>query len=80
MSFQFTKQAMKRADCSACAYGVEQAAGLAELQAVSGQFRLQAALFAQQVRHQDANQVGAAGTGQHLHLHTHTNGCYGAIM
>lgn len=56
-----------------CSYGVQQAAGLAELQAVSSQLRLQAALLIQQVRHQNTDQVGAAGTGQHLDLHTHTN-------
>lgn len=56
-----------------CSYSVQQATGLAELQAVSCQFRLQAALFIQQVRHQNANQVGAAGTRQHLDLHTDTH-------
>lgn len=53
-----------------CPYSVEQAADLAELHAVSGQFRLKAALFTQQVRHQNTDQVGAAGTGQNLDLHT----------
>lgn len=56
-----------------CSYSVEQATGLAELQAVSCQFRLQAALFTQQVRHQNTDQVGAAGAGQHLDLHAQTN-------
>ncbi len=40
---------------------------------MSCQLRLQAALFIQQVRHQNTYQIGTAGTRQHLDLDTHTH-------
>lgn len=54
---------LKRAPCECMfprSYGVEEAAGLVELHAVSSQLRLKGALLTQEVCHQDADQVRAA--------------------
>lgn len=49
-------------------YSVEKATRLVQLLATSAEFRLKAALFVQQVRHQNAEQVRATGAQQNLDL------------